>query len=506
MEITGTENGRTPQPAAAFDPLHVLDGLVSTLESVESAIAGLQALREYTLAIASKVAEVMAAEDKDDRGAAPAGFKGARWDAAELAHRAVAAEIATATRANDRTIQRQMGQAVELLDRFPLTFQALALGRISLAHARVIQDAGTALEDAAALSSYESVVVACAEQQAPGRVRRVAVREAENAQPEPLTGRHERACEERRIWVTPLPDGMAELCAVLPAAVAYGIHDRLTQMAKAHAVATANQASDGPAAPDTTDGPARSNDERTIDQRTTDQRTTDQRTTDQLRADLLSDLLLRGAPTWHDTRDGLLAAITARVDVTVPVLTLINGETSAGAGHPAEGDPAGHGVPTTQVPAELDGRHPIDSATARTIAGQATAWNRVLTDPITGAVLAVDRYRPGEDLKRLLSARDTRCRFPGCGIKARELDLDHTYDAALGGATETGNLAGLCRRHHMLKHHSRWKLRQTGAGVLEWTSPTGRKHTDHPPIPATDTDGAKPAVPSSGRTTDPPPF
>jgi hypothetical protein len=203
-----------------------------------------------------------------------------------------------------------MGRAVELLVRFPGTFGALAQGRISLAHARVIQDAGSVLDDPGSLARYESVVVACAEQQAPGRVRRLAVREAGKAQPELLATRHERACEERRVWVTPLPNGMAELAAILPAAVAYGLHDRLTRMARAHAEASANQAPDGPAAAG----------------RGIDWCTNDQRNTDQLRADLLSGLLLRGAPSAHDTPDGLLAAITARVDITVPVLTLIDRE------------------------------------------------------------------------------------------------------------------------------------------------------------------------------------
>jgi len=331
-----------------------------------------------------------------------------------------------------------MGQAVELLTRFPLTFGALSDGRISLAHARVIQDAGTVLEGADALAAYETVVVACAEQRAPGRVRRLALREAEKAQTAPLADRHEIAREERRVWVDSLPDGMAQLGAVLPAAVAFGIHDRLTQMALAHGGSDADHGLPAAERP---------------------------RTMDQLRADLLADLLLCGAPTNHDTPEGVLAAITARVEVTVPVLTLIEGAS------------------VREVPAELGGRHPIDPGTARALAGSASAWNRVLTDPFTGAVLAVERYRPTEDLRRLLAARDSWCRFPGCGIKARALDLDHTVDAALGGATETGNLAGLCRRHHMLKHHSRWRLRQVGAGILEWTSPADRTYVDHPPIP-----------------------
>jgi hypothetical protein len=184
----------------------------------------------------------------------------------------------------------------------------------------------------------------------------------------------------------------------------------------------------------------------------------------------------------------------------------------------SDGLPAGLGGfgTASHIPAELDGRHPIDPDTARILAGNATGWNRVLTDPVNGAVLAVDRYRPGEDLRRLLRARDSRCRFPGCGIKARELDLDHTEDAALGGATESGNLAGLCRRHHVLKHHSDWTVRQTGNGDLEWTSPTGRTYKDSPPTPATTTTPTNPAaannttasqrIPASSRESDPPPF
>ncbi len=101
MEISTRLEERAPHTDAVFDPLLVLDGLVSTLVSLESTIASLQGLREYTLALASRLGDAMS-----DGGARPPGFNTARWDAAELAQRAVAAEIATATRANDRTVQR----------------------------------------------------------------------------------------------------------------------------------------------------------------------------------------------------------------------------------------------------------------------------------------------------------------------------------------------------------------------------------------------------------------
>lgn len=451
-------------------PLDALADVVSSLESVERVLARMQAVREGLLAMASQLA--VALED-DDGSPSPGGqLSGWRPPARELAERAVAAEIAAAIRMSDRTVQRQMGQAVELVDRFPAVFQALSEGRISLAHARIIQDAGAGLFDDGARARYQAAVLDCAERQAPSRLRRSAAREAEKTHPEALTVRRERAVAGRCVRVHPLPDGMAELAATLPAAVAYGIHDRLTHMAKTHTELAQSQAETaagtGPAA-DGTDGTTR--------------------TMDQLRADLLADMLLRGAPTAHDTPDGLLAAITARVDVTVPVLTLIDGPT-LGADY---------------VPAELNGRHPIDPETAKLLAGQVAAWNRVLTEPFTGTVLAVNRYRPGEDIKRLLTARDTRCRFPGCGIPARDLDLDHTKDAAHGGPTNTQNLAGLCRRHHMLKHHSNWTVRQTSNGVLVWTSPTGRTYEDSPPTPATHIGGLpRSSTPDSHRGGEPP--
>ncbi|WP_375294199.1 hypothetical protein [Microbacterium sp.] len=53
--------------------------------------------------------------------------------------------------------------------------------------------------------------------------------------------------------------------------------------------------------------------------------------------------------------------------------------------------------------------------------------------------------------------------------------------ASAGGPTATHNLSELCRRHHVLKHHSPWHVEARPGGVLAWTSPTGRVHIDRPP-------------------------
>ena len=273
------------------------------------------------------------------------------------------------------------------------------------------------------------------------------------------------------MWREDLGDGQKALGVIHSAAVIDGIFDRLTQQARAVSVANAQAAKDasGGVDPDP-DGLGDPGDARTMDQ---------------LRADLCADTLLTGAASGHDTNAGLLSAIQARVEVTVPVLTLLTPDT-AGAGRqkPPTGSETAFGVRIEQ-PAELAGGQPIDTHTARTLAGGATAWERVLTHPVTGAILAVDHYRPNTDLRRLLHARDSRCRFPTCGLPPTAQDLDHTIDAAYGGSTEEGNLGGLCRRHHVLKHQTAWKVKQRGAGVLEWISPTGASYIDKPPSPVT---------------------
>ncbi|MFG6477166.1 hypothetical protein ACFXP7_12345 [Microbacterium sp. P06] len=130
---------------------------------------------------------------------------------------------------------------------------------------------------------------------------------------------------------------------------------------------------------------------------------------------------------------------------------------------------------------ELDGRCPIDPDSARELMRDAPGWDRVLTHPITGAVLAVDRYTPNADLKRTKQATDRRCRCPGCRMPAHRCDLDHNHAAAEGGATEDCNLSHFCRRHHVLKHQPGWKVRQLAGGRIEWTTPTGGVYVDEPP-------------------------
>jgi hypothetical protein len=353
----------------------------------------------------------------------------------EIAMRSLTAELAATVRLSDRTITSRINTADMLVADFQATVAALDLGEISWSHATTIADAGVTIDDAETRARYERIVLERAASSTPGRLNTFARVTAANVGKVSFQQRHDKAAEGRRILLTTLDDGMSQLTHVLPTVLGEAIFDRLTQQAKAVAHSDADAAADG-------DGGG------------------DPRTYDQLRSDLATELLLtgqpsadEGAPHWPGV------GIRAEVTITIPALSLLGVDTE---------------------PATLTGRGPIDLSTATRLAGEADHWVRVITHPVTGLVLAADTYRPSEQLKRLLRARDQRCRFPTCNRAASRGDIDHTVDWQYGGRTTPDNLACLCRGHHTLKQFGKWKVRQTAPGVLEWTSPTGRRITDVP--------------------------
>lgn len=157
-----------------------------------------------------------------------------------------------------------------------------------------------------------------------------------------------------------------------------------------------------------------------------------------------------------------LGAIRAQVQVIVPALTLLDADDG---------------------PADLVGRTPVDADTARALAANAPTLTRILTDPVDGTVIAVDRYRTAQSQRRFLRARDQHCRFPGCRRAAIRCEIDHTVDHAQGGPTALWNLAHLCQRHHSMKQFTSWRVRQHPGGILEWTSPTGQVYREDAPVP-----------------------
>ncbi|MBZ4486544.1 HNH endonuclease [Microbacterium sp. cx-55] len=375
----------------------------------------------------------------------------------DMAQRAIALELGARSRVSDRTMQRRMNAAATLANDYPRTLDALAGGRIHEGHVRLIVDTGTVLP-ADARRAFETEAVRRCETDTPGRVRAGLQILAERLHPRTLTERHAEAREDRRVFLTPLADGMSHLGIIVPTIIGEGIYDRATRMARAltdFRTGAAQRLRESRAAglPDDPENTVHATDTRTIDQ---------------LRADLLADTALTGDPATDPTRTGdgpgALGAIRAHVQVVVPVLTLLG---------------------TDDSPADLAGRAPIDADTARRLAGgSTTGWDRILTHPITGQVLAVDRRDIPPALRRQITGRDQHCRAPGCAAPAIRCEIDHIRDWAHGGPTHTDNLHSLCQRHHSMKQFTAWHVRMLDRGTIQWTSPLGTTYTDQPRPPA----------------------
>jgi hypothetical protein len=189
------------------------------------------------------------------------------------------------------------------------------------------------------------------------------------------------------------------------------------------------------------------------------------------------NLALPFGTTTHCDLATLARSIKPTVHVTIPALTLLG---------------------VDEMPATLNGVTPVPAGTARMLAALAPSLTRLLTDPLSGNVLAVDsvKYRPGKALASYIEARDLTCRVAGCHRKA-DLDIDHTVDFALGGHTTVTNLARLCRAHHTLKTMLRYTVEQAtdGSGRLRWTSPIGTVTTTDVPRAAATTHRTMPEIP-----------
>ena len=508
----------TPAPAAAGQPADVAS-LVSSVVEVHAAVAAgeLAATVEALVAVQDLVnraqavsalllerarRQAMAAPDLLVDGSDPHAAVASGSRRRELAHRAVVADVAVAVRASEDAVADWTDRARTLVTKAPRTLAGALAGTVPWGNARVVARAVSDL-DAVAAGEVDRALAGPAATVCDRRLRGRARRARERVHPTPVTVRHEEAVAKRYVALDPGADGMAFLSACLPAPAAHAVFDRLTRTGRA-----ARTSGDG-------------------------------RTLAQLRADALIDLALDdgaldlgGAVDLGGTADpGGAAELAGAADPGGAVGragTVGPGSDERGSGGaplrgvveggPPHGPPPGpspdlpdhrfslarlarairpHVTVTVPVltllgrseePGMLDGVTPIGPDAARELAGLAPSFARLLTDPESGVPLSMGRrtYTPPAGLQRWVALRDATCRFPGCVRPAHAAEADHTLAWADGGATAAGNLAMLCRHHHQLKHQTRWRVRQTTAGALEWTSPTGRRTSTRPePPPAT---------------------
>ncbi|WNG80770.1 DUF222 domain-containing protein [Mycobacterium sp. ITM-2016-00316] len=89
------------------------------------------------------------------------------------------------------------------------------------------------------------------------------------------------------------------------------------------------------------------------------------------------------------------------------------------------------------------------------------------------------QYRPSAALTAFVRMRAMTCSFPGCNRAAHRCDLDHLTPWP-AGATHPGNLAPLCRLHHLVKTFSGWTPTAKPDGSIHWSAPTGHSYQKAP--------------------------
>jgi hypothetical protein len=114
----------------------------------------------------------------------------------------------------------------------------------------------------------------------------------------------------------------------------------------------------------------------------------------------------------------------------------------------------------------------VPAATARRLACDASVV--ALVEDENGEPLNVGRKTRmiSAPLRRLLTARDKGCRFPGCS-NARYIDMHHIQHWANGGETRPSNLVSLCRFHHRAVHEGGFEVRVLDDGALRFLKPDG---------------------------------
>lgn len=416
--------------------------LVEFIAACERTASALDALQ------ATGIAELARRVEMRPRDGAPASMSPQRVTALEVAAR-------LCRTAGDAEVL--VRRAEYLLQVLPDTFAAWAAGRIDTEKADLIGRKLCRHDDRLA-KRVEAEVLPHADQVTLPTLRRMINKAIHRLDPKDADDRHKDAKQRRFLEIIPGEDGMSWIHGYVPDEVAAAIKATLDSGAE------------------------------TLKRESPD----DGRTMANRRADVLASLAWAALAAGRiggcsACRGGLKLADAHGRPVAVNITI-----------------PAGSLLGIDDAPALLAGFGPITAQAARELAANAV-WRRIITDPVTGAVLDVGRtrYRPPAPLAEHILIRDITCVWPGCDRPASGagVDIDHILDWARGGVTADHNLGTFCERHHVDKHQTGWQVAETSPGRFDYVSPTGHTYTRPPePVGPTVVDNVV------DNDADPPPF
>ncbi len=372
-------------------------------------------------------------------------------------------QIAIELQIAERTAATMIHTADDLDRLLPRTWRRFALGEVPW---RAMQQVHAVIEDMDpdVLPAFDEAASTHVVETPLPRLKDKLRKLAERLQPDTAVDRHAKAKEQQRVEVEPASDGMIWIHALIEAPE--GVHiDACLDLAARQSAAEPGET----------------------------------RSVAQLRAEIFKDVFAEwlGQDASTDEDNVLVPqrrGVQCKVGLLIPAMTAM-----------------GH----SDVPAQLEGYGPIDIETAKRLAGDATSWIKVLTDPITGAVWDIgrDKYRPTSDMRVLLGLLDGGSRGPGRWRPPRKCEADHVepfWQHFARGRTALDNLVLLARNEHVVKTSGIYEIELRANRDLAWTSIAGTRIITkvepleptpvpeeflHPPAPPAPTEWADPDEP-----------
>lgn len=354
-------------------------------------------------------------------------------DAVQLAERCAAVEAGSRLCLSESAVRSMAGAAAVARERFPHLWQQIREGFASTRYAdAAISQLGLfdAHTDPRVYEVFDRALAEIAMHATIGSFRKKAQKLARRLANVSEEKAHKAAMEDRRVTVEDGGSGMSWLNVYGPTKDVHAVFRMLTSNAK-H---TAKSERDG-------------------------------RTRDQLRCDAFFRRMF-GV--------GSDSLITTKVFVTVPVDRLAP-EAQATVREHTEGR---EGVDLNCEPL-VNGDEPIDDATARQALLDAGAFTRVITDPVTGVILDMDRrsrkVTPAQ--RAWLVLQHGECTRDGCTRLAVDADIDHfcMYHGPKRGRTNIGNMHPFCDPDHTIKDVTKVRLRRRGDLSVQLQFPTGHR-------------------------------
>src|SRR5690625_681369 len=325
--------------------------------------------------------------------------------------------------------------ATALCTVLPHTMAAVAAGRVSEYHARIVAEQTNHLSDAHR-REIDAAIRNRLGKASSAQLRKLVQGHAYRLEPEAAAQRAAQNQDRRGVSLDPAGDGKVYVTAELPTQQGLAVMDALTKLTDKRLAAKAKAAK--------TNGETNGE---------------------------TGNASLSREQTMADVFVELLTGQTTATGVRAEVIVGMDDETLFGDADVAAWVP-GHGP----LPSRMVEDRVADPAAAKFL-------RRMYTRPTDGQLVALEsrRRRFPKGIANMLLLRDDTCATPGCNSPIE--DADHRQPWAAGGPTSWENATGLCKRCNQRKENRGWRYTGT-IDELTVITPTGHRYTvdTRPPL------------------------